>query len=45
VTLSGQVPALEREDLIAVTRWVRGVRDLEDRLETRESASAPGGEA
>ncbi|HET7240398.1 MAG TPA: YtxH domain-containing protein [Gemmatimonadales bacterium] len=42
VTLSGQVPALEREDLIAVIRWVRGVRDLEDKLDTRESASAPG---
>ena len=42
VTLSGQVPALEREELIAVTRWVRGVRDLEDKLDTRESASAPG---
>ena len=36
VTLSGQVPAREREDLIAVARWVRGVRDLEDRLETHE---------
>ncbi len=42
VTLSGQVPAVEREDLISVTRWVRGVRDLEDKLDTRESASAPG---
>jgi BON domain len=42
VTLSGQVPAREREDLIAVTRWVRGVRDLEDNLETREpSADTP----
>jgi osmotically-inducible protein OsmY len=36
VTLSGEVPAPEREDLIAVTRWVRGVRDLEDKLEARE---------
>jgi hypothetical protein len=45
VTLSGQVPAREREDLIAVTRWVRGVRDLEDRLETHEPvARAPGDE-
>lgn len=34
VTLSGQVAGQEREDLIAATRWVRGVRDLEDRLET-----------
>ncbi len=42
VTLSGQVPAREREDLIAMTRWVRGVRDLEDRLETHEpSAGTP----
>ncbi len=42
VTLSGQVPAREREDLIAVARWVRGVRDLEDRLETHEpSAGTP----
>ena len=36
VTLSGEVPALEREDLIAATRWVRGVRDLEDNLEARD---------
>jgi osmotically-inducible protein OsmY len=42
VTLSGQATEREREDLIAVTRWVRGVRDLEDRLETRESAPASG---
>ena len=40
VTLSGQIPAQEREDLIAVTRWVRGVRDLEDKLETGEPTSA-----
>ena len=39
VTLSGQVPAREREDLNAVTRWLRGVRDLEDRLETHEPAA------
>jgi hypothetical protein len=42
VTLSGEATAREREDLIAVTRSVRGVRDLEDRLETRESEPAPG---
>ena len=43
VTLSGQVPAGEREDLIAMTRWVRGVRDLEDRLETHEpTGGTPG---
>lgn len=43
VTLSGQVPAGEREDLIAMTRWVRGVRDLEDRLETQEATGGTPG--
>jgi len=43
VTLSGELPAPEREDLIAAARGVRGVRDLEDRLVTTGSgADRPG---
>ena len=45
VTLSGEATAGERENLISVTRGVRGVRDIEDLLETREPAPAPGSQA
>ena len=37
VTLTGELPEREREDLLAVVRGVRGVRDLEDRLVTTPS--------
>ncbi|HKU60409.1 MAG TPA: BON domain-containing protein [Gemmatimonadales bacterium] len=43
VTLTGEVAGAERDGLLVAVRWVRGVRDLEDKLETRESeAGAPG---
>jgi uncharacterized membrane protein len=39
VTLSGPVPAEEVDDLIAVVCSVRGVEDVDDRLEVYEEAS------
>jgi hypothetical protein len=43
VTLSGPLLASEREQLIGAVRGVRGVKDVEDRLEIHESAAgAPG---
>jgi hypothetical protein len=43
VTLSGPILAREREDLIAEVRRVRGVRDVEDRLQPHESAAGVPG--
>jgi osmotically-inducible protein OsmY len=37
VTLSGPITGSEREALLGVVRRVRGVRDVEDRLETQGS--------
>jgi BON domain-containing protein len=43
VTLSGPMTAAEREELIGAVRRIRGVRDVDDRLETHSSAAgAPG---
>jgi osmotically-inducible protein OsmY len=43
VTLSGPILTAEREELISAVRAVRGVRDVEDRLEIHESTTgAPG---
>jgi osmotically-inducible protein OsmY len=43
VTLSGPILTAEREALIGAVRGVRGVRDLEDRLQTHESAAGVPG--
>lgn len=46
VTLSGPIRTAEREELISAVRAVRGVRDVEDRLEIHESTTgAPGRQA
>jgi osmotically-inducible protein OsmY len=43
VALSGSITGSEREALIGAVRQVRGVRDVEDRLETQGSdAGVPG---
>ncbi len=43
VTLSGPLLAIEREQLIGAVRGVRGVKDVEDRLEVHESATGVPG--
>jgi osmotically-inducible protein OsmY len=43
VTLSGPIAAAEREELIGAVRQVRGVRDVEDRLDTQTAGSATDG--
>jgi osmotically-inducible protein OsmY len=43
VTLSGPILTAEREELISAVRRVRGVRDVEDRLDTQESTSGVPG--
>jgi osmotically-inducible protein OsmY len=46
VTLSGPILTAEWEELISAVRAVRGVRDVEDRLEIHESTTgAPGRQA
>ena len=44
VTLSGPILTAEREELISAVRQVRGVRDVEDRLDTHESTSGVPGQ-
>lgn len=43
VTLGGPILVQEREALISAVRRVRGVRDVEDRLETHQSAAGVPG--